>query len=455
MKKTWKRIEKPTEEQEKRWPWSMRLPCRSCTYENNGVEVWKDFDEIASKTDPRPKLWSKNLAQGEDLVCMNCFRTRFQELATKEVMVCDDCHQQLPRNRFPRKEQEEWQALVKAQFRCNTCQEISVPQRSGEIIACIDCGRGWPENHFNEISVLAWKEMGELAHAARCARCEAQQKKDTRLEQLYLCSGDCKKKVPLREFDPCTVKRALDGAWGWSPGSKRLVHCQKCRYPDCKQCLEEGVDKRTPEEKMYPTTAAHYHNGTDFYCRAHRYPPCPGCGAPRPRRKGGEFHSDHSVFNQPVWLCSTCKTADVENNRKCDTRLPAGLLQCYQCKERKPRAEFGEGVTHHLRDKWRCLQCQYPRCVQCYTTRPRSLRPTTAITREYTCSLLRVHRLPRTGKAVLKRFCLYSDANQPLYQNQGKSPVKHVNGDPPTAKSSPSHQPRHDYKTRGNCAANV
>ena len=136
---------------------------------------------------------------------------------------------------------------------------------------------------------------------------------------------------------------------------------------------------------MYPTTAAHYHNGTDFYCRAHRYPPCPGCGAPRPRRKGGEFHSDHSVFNQPVWLCSTCKTADVENNRKCDTRLPAGLLQCYQCKERKPRAEFGEGVTHQLRDKWRCLQCQYPRCVQCYTTRPRSLRPTTAITREYTC----------------------------------------------------------------------
>ncbi len=177
LKKTWKRIEKPTEEQEKRWPWSMRLPCRSCTYENNGVEVWKDFDEIASKTDPRPKLWSKNLAQGEDLVCMNCFRTRFQELATKEVMVCDDCHQQLPRNMFPQKEQQEWQALVKAQFRCNTCQKISVPQRSGEIIACIDCGRGWPENHFNQISVLAWKEMGELAQAARCARCEAQQKR--------------------------------------------------------------------------------------------------------------------------------------------------------------------------------------------------------------------------------------------------------------------------------------
>ncbi len=161
----------------------------------------------------------------------------------------------------------------------------------------------------------------------------------------------------MREFDPCTVKRALDGAWGWSSGSKRIVHCQKCRYPDCKQCLEEGVDKRTLEEKMYPTTAAHYHNGTDFYCRAHRYPPCPGCGAPRPRRKGGEFHSDHSVFNQPVWLCDGCKTADAQ------------YPPCLGCGKPRPKTKAGAhrpDYAEALKPKWKCAECSKTfKCTVC------------------------------------------------------------------------------------------
>ena len=177
---------------------------------------------------------------------------------------------------------------------------------------------------------MKWKEREELAHEARCARCEAKQNQDALLNKKFQCSGACKELKQLREFAPVIVKLFVSRLKWASTEKFQDIRCQSCQYPECTQCHKEGVDKRSKDEQMFPPTAAHYHKGK-FYCRAHRFPPCTGCGAERPKRRTGEYHSEYNCFQKPDWTCTECRARR--------TAFP----ECTQCQE--------EGVDKRSQDE--------------------------------------------------------------------------------------------------------
>ena len=73
LKKLWKDHEESQDvtDQRKDWPWSMLLPCRTCSI-HGGKEILKPLDSFGSRSRSRKELWEDLFNQGQDLNCMTC-----------------------------------------------------------------------------------------------------------------------------------------------------------------------------------------------------------------------------------------------------------------------------------------------------------------------------------------------------------------------------------------------
>ena len=224
-----------------------------------------------------------------------------------------------------------------------------------------------------------------------CVRCEAERNNDDVLKKVHPCTGQCGgKKRPLSKFAPVIVKHFVNQV-GWTRGGERPLRCEECQYPKCEACKEQAMSDPGFEHEvlLYQPTAAHYHKGK-YSCLAHKYPPCPGCGASRPRRDNGQgdYLTEKSVFKEPNWKCPACENKARQEERN---------QQCSQCEAVKPKDAFDKGFAHRPLEERRCLECQFPRCSKCKKSRPRSLGPTTS-TREYTCE--KCHETHGTAECV-------------------------------------------------------
>ena len=94
-KAEWKRVEKEkakaSNESKGNWNVNMPLPCRQCTENAGGTEVWKPMQHFNTRgLTLLDDLWRKVVAQGQDLLCRKCNQQLFPSSDVK-LMVCDTC----------------------------------------------------------------------------------------------------------------------------------------------------------------------------------------------------------------------------------------------------------------------------------------------------------------------------------------------------------------------------
>ena len=219
-----------------------------------------------------------------------------------------------------------------------------------------------------------------------CVRCEAERDGNPALSKSLRCAGACKKEKELRAFAPAVVRELLAQRWHrW----KGKYSCQACEYPICAMCLSEDPGKQ-PSLLMYPPCASEYHEGI-YVCATHRYPPCPGCGTPRPCREDGKGRVEYDVFHRPEWSCSACLKKRTE------------LVRCMDCKQQKNVDEFAPYFKDCRKNvqNWRCLDCQYPVCAKCGTRRSETLAPT-RYEEAYQCE--RCRQTHRCSKCCVQKY---------------------------------------------------
>ena len=104
-KEAWKQHEKEQEEKEdtQGCNWKERIPlcCRTCTKNNDGVEVRQPlslFTRSAYKKEE--EVWRAVVAQGHDLQCSKCLHRARDEPDEDEYIACDGCLRQKFRSEF-------------------------------------------------------------------------------------------------------------------------------------------------------------------------------------------------------------------------------------------------------------------------------------------------------------------------------------------------------------------
>ena len=142
-----------------------------------------------------------------------------------------------------------------------------------------------------------------------------------------------------------------------------------CQFPKCHRC-----DARPEKPIQYQLSAK---KGI-WLCPYHRYPPCNGCGAPKPI----ESITDKNRFSQ--WTCETCKATKAEDDAsgnvvcKSATEVTANNVDkkkgskkgpkeynCVECPKRGPLKDFYAKPCHHPHEPYRCLLCAFPKCHNC------------------------------------------------------------------------------------------
>ena len=123
--------------------------------------------------------------------------------------------------------------------------------------------------------------------------------------------------------------------------------CMECQFPKCDRC-----DAR-PEK---PVSANHLDAKGRWLCPYHRYPPCSGCGAPKPLSMQG----GNNKFSQ--WTCENCKKGSKEN--KCLVH-PAekGSDQDLREEQRKQLDQMTDKGKKNKLDDLDCSECKktFPR----------------------------------------------------------------------------------------------
>ena len=198
LKKAWKAAEKEEEsrkEERKNWPWSMQLPCRMCTIQNNNVE--KRYPLSAFVTDMTLPAGWRAISRGYDLCCYPCASKRLSEGMKTTAMLCQSCMKVLRSRDFPVDEQLAWKNANDGPFMCHTCAGRRVHRADITLYFCNGaCKRRWPEGAFDADQLRAWERNKETG-AMKCIRCTAQDENDKRLDLQHHCS-QCKKEALAR-----------------------------------------------------------------------------------------------------------------------------------------------------------------------------------------------------------------------------------------------------------------
>ena len=91
-KTAWKRAESgKSSPATQGWLFDQTLPCRYCSDNNGGEEVWKSISEFTSEQLPE-RIWTKTVSQGQDLACFEC-RHKLQWTKTDAIIPCSQCKQ--------------------------------------------------------------------------------------------------------------------------------------------------------------------------------------------------------------------------------------------------------------------------------------------------------------------------------------------------------------------------
>ena len=163
------------------------------------------------------------------------------------------------------------------------------------------------------------KDLRRLQHMLRfdeavCIACnrERRRKPDVEgiAEDVWTCTI-CNKNKTLEHFDPHRLKRYRH---------KEQIWCTECatkrKQVPCARC---GV------------TRCNWGNGIKpFLCTACRYPPCVGCGKPRPAH-GGKY----MVTRLPVYRCKTCTKGDTIDADTAGNRQPSPMRPQSQTRPRQ------------------------------------------------------------------------------------------------------------------------
>ena len=168
------------------------------------------------------------------------------------------------------------------------------------------------------------------------------------------------------------------------PNATPGTWCLKCAYPPC-TCGQPRPQKGKLHAKQVPIwrcetcrkkcsscgDALAKTNTTSTLCPTCSYPPCRGCGCPRPNSK--EYHATL----MPSWTCATCQ-----------------LKPCSQC---------GQPLKHRAStDTW-CKTCSFPPCISCGCPRPESKEYHGKVMPSWTCAVCAVKPCSQCGQPINNR----------------------------------------------------
>ena len=125
-------------------------------------------------------------------------------------------------------------------------------------------------------------------------------------------SGVCRTCV-RKNNAPTAAKTCNQCSQPLHPNATPGTWCLTCAYPPCK-CGKQRPQKGTLHAKLMPewrcatcrtkcsecNAALAKKNTTGTFCAACAYPPCPGCGMPRPN------HPTYHAKKLPSWTCANC-----------------------------------------------------------------------------------------------------------------------------------------------------
>ena len=376
-KTAWKKVERETQKTKEKtsdkWPLSMPLPCRKCTDDNGGEEVRKPLKHFSNSGGADlGALWTKVLAQGQDLDCLRCTQLIYKDHRVR-LMVCDDCQKVCLCAHFGKEAQRIWREGEQGRVVCTRCEEGRGKEKRENIQlvgcqfcsdSCVKAGR-WPHIAYEEEKLLTWRAQEQM-NLAQCAACVVRLEYPAKAEEKVFCNT-CEKRKPFcgppQGFSPVLLRQWLDGIKSvlrWS--------CYECQYPVCQLC------RQRPD---FPAP----HNSKDakgrFTCEGCRHPPCAGCGKARPTQ------SQYSVHKMPIWRCGDCgkqeKEAEQEEKRKKEAEEAAARkeakekkrkhaeeerrLTCSVCEFEKAAAEFSQ--RSQGRAKTCCQDCEALACEVC------------------------------------------------------------------------------------------
>ena len=321
----WKEQEK--EAKEKRpvghdWLTTQELPCRRCTDDNNGIEVWKPVSAFYWASCDKQILEEKVLQKGQDLVCYRCARDKLRWNVPKvEDIYCDGCKKWLSRNKFDEKTRTAWESC-EIDIHCHSCNNTKASKEERELVHCSGlCNKMLPENHFIDKMMMEWRRKHTLLEA-KCARCVVKSREGIEKE-IYTCK-QCEKKKCITEFAPVAVKE-----WAQEEHRPHIWKCYDCLHPRCVLCDTEN----RPMDAIV-------HNALidgKYYCEDHKFPPCK-CGKRR--------SNPHMKFHFTLFTCDACSPG---------TRNKI-LRHCIACRQNKDNASFrmaDDGYHYHT-----CKECE-------------------------------------------------------------------------------------------------
>ena len=344
LKTAWKEIqasEDSDKDKWKDWPWTMMLPCRSCSdharSENPDAEdVLLPLKAFINPSDGLKKAWER-VSQGQHLMCPKCRRSQYHSAD----MFCEGCVSLLPLSRFHIDMSQKWRNDEMSRFLCMKCDGH---KKTTLGIWCSGCRREWISSAFDDAEQRKKStEEGQPELQALCRRCKAEDISGEKLSETHKCHK-CGVAKQWREYSPVVLQVLLNPSARGVAQSRKLT-CEECQYPPCAGagCPNGNAASTTPP----PHNA--FHNGM-WYCDSCRFPPCAaGCGAPRPASS-----RKYARWNMAEWTCQTCQGKAVQVCGTCGQQALRSIRDM----------DLHEGV-------WYCLSCKYPPCAAgCGTPRP-------------------------------------------------------------------------------------
>ena len=138
IKIAWKECEKDAQDKKgggQDWLTMQELPCRKCTDDSNGEEVWKPVSAFTWSHDMQD-IEKRILRKGQDLVCFRCARDKLKWNVYKVPDIyCDGCSKWLARAKFDEQNRKEWE-LCAAEVYCHSCMGTKPSREERELIYC-------------------------------------------------------------------------------------------------------------------------------------------------------------------------------------------------------------------------------------------------------------------------------------------------------------------------------
>lgn len=193
------------------------------------------------------------------------------------------------------------------------------------------------------------------------------------------------KQVPIWRCETCRKKCSSCGD-ALAKTNTTSTLCPTCSYPPCLGCGCPRPDSKEYHVAVMPNwTCAvcvvkpcsqcgqplNNHASTDTWCKTCSFPPCSTCGCPRPESK--QYH----VKVMPSWTCAVC-----------------AMKPCSQC---------GQPLNHRAAtDTW-CKTCSFPPCISCGCPRPESKEYHGKVMPSWTCAVCAVKPCSQCGQPINNR----------------------------------------------------